>query len=277
MAGNDEFMDTVDTVPTMSQTERFFQATLPNCRGPRYSMASRTPLPEAKSKAETPGPYDIVAVDVVKRRQPTATIKSRSEMVIGGNVPSWTRSIPGPKYDYDLDVVRPRAPTFVIRKPPESESPEAKEQRRLAKARSEEQLRLTGGLRLRERRSPAWAISGRTEIVMGGDVPSWKRSIPGPYTFDPDVIRSRVPTFSIGRKLPSESDLMKQRSPGPMRYSGAAVDAKAQSCVDSTKRRSFTTSFGQGPPRFAGKVYKMGVQGALARYDRPVLNPRRPG
>jgi hypothetical protein len=30
-------------------------------------------------------------------------MRTKPEMVIGGGVPSWTKSIPGPKYMYDTD------------------------------------------------------------------------------------------------------------------------------------------------------------------------------
>lgn len=30
-------------------------------------------------------------------------MRGKPEMVIGGGVPSWTKSIPGPKYNYDTN------------------------------------------------------------------------------------------------------------------------------------------------------------------------------
>lgn len=87
---------------------------------------------------------------------------------------------------------------------------------------------------------------------------------------------------------------MKVRSPGPLRYSGSAMDSKKQEQVDSTRRwpwsfqepfhtpmggilrpwparnKSFSCSFGVGP-RWKGPVSEMALSGALARYDRPCL------
>lgn len=247
------------TAPTMSQTERFYKATSPI--SPSYSMGTKTSL--AQQSQETPGPYDLCNLDVVHPKQPSPMITSRPTMVIGGDVPSWKQSIPGP-YTYNPDVVRPRAPVPSIGLTGTTQSRVPKQ------SRSEGRLRLTAGFAMVNPRTPSWSMVSRKSMVVGGDVPSWKSSIPGPYHSNPDAVLRRVPSFTIGAKLQSESDLMKVRAPGPLQYGGAAMNAKQQANVDSTKERTVSCSFGRGPPRF-GREYELARRGGLQRYERPVI------
>merc|ERR1712217_892708 len=105
-------------------------------------------------------------------------------------------------------------------------------------------------------------------MEIGGAVPSWVRSIPGPGTYkcNTDVFRRASPKFTIGKKLPTESELRKKRSPDKF-YGGAAQDAKKQELVDGTRARTPAASFGIGA-RWQGPVSRMASSGALSRYEK---------
>merc|ERR1712072_320613 len=82
-------------------------------------------------------------------------------------------------------------------------------------------------------------------------IPSVK-SLPGPkYHCNTDAFKHKQPVYTIGTKLKTEGEIMSTRSPGPI-YGGSAIDAVAQSKVDSSKRRTCAPSFGIGP-RFGGQ------------------------
>mmetsp|Transcript_106995 Transcript_106995/g.194703 ORF Transcript_106995/g.194703 Transcript_106995/m.194703 type:complete len:272 (-) Transcript_106995:36-851(-) len=160
--------------------------------------------------------------NATRKGRPKWSLGIKPAMVIGGNVPSWTNSIPGPKYTYGLDTVK--------------------------------------------KKPPSYSMSGRLEFVVGSTVPSWVNSIPGPkYTYSADVNKKKPPQYSIAEKLPTEADLQKKRSPGPI-YSGVTTDATKQSLVDSTKKRTCAPTFGIGP-RWEGQTYEMALSGALCRYE----------
>merc|ERR1719162_2359372 len=104
-------------------------------------------------------------------------------------------------------------------------------------------------------------------MVVGGEIPSWTRSIPGPkYVYDTDKFKHQPPTYSIGEKLKTEGEIMATRSPGPI-YGGATTCAAKQSLVDSTKRRTCAPSFGIGP-RWKGLTYEIVLSGAYDRFER---------
>merc|ERR1719265_3139749 len=88
---------------------------------------------------------------------------------------------------------------------------------------------------------------------------------PGPIYNQEQPAEARAST--IGKRLPTEGEIMSVRSPGPCNYSGSAIDAKKQSEVDSTKKRSFSCSFGVGP-RWEGPTSEMVASGALTRYEQ---------
>mmetsp|Transcript_98997 Transcript_98997/g.251306 ORF Transcript_98997/g.251306 Transcript_98997/m.251306 type:complete len:109 (+) Transcript_98997:3-329(+) len=105
-------------------------------------------------------------------------------------------------------------------------------------------------------------------MIPGEPAPSWVKSIPGPkYVYDTDTYKERRPNWSMAPKLPTEADLMKKRSPGPV-YGGASQDAKKQECCDSTRHRSPAPGFGIGA-RWEGKGYELVRSGASARFNRP--------
>merc|ERR1711904_522914 len=88
-------------------------------------------------------------------------------------------------------------------------------------------------------KGPSYSI--RERLPTEGELMSIRS--PGPI-YSPDV--KKGPCYSIRERLPTEADLMSIRSPGPCTYSGAAVDAKKQAEVDSTKKRIKACSFGIG-------------------------------
>merc|ERR1712061_782974 len=78
--------------------------------------------------------------------------------------------------------------------------------------------------------SPKYSIGAKLEMEIGGAVPSWVKSIPGPakYKYDADVFRTRSPKFTIGTKLPSESDLRSKRGPDKISVFNTSSFTKAQ-------------------------------------------------
>jgi len=189
-------------------------------------------------------------------------------MVIGGGVPSWTKTIPGPKYSYSTDVIKPRQPVFSMAGSSKHES-----KRPLKRSASEPTYSpesIEKGYAATTPAIPKYSVYPRREIVIGGVIPSWVNSIPAPkYSYDTDKFKKRPPSWTLGTKLPDESDLMKVRSPGPI-YGGTAIDSKKQAEVDSTRRRVFSTTFGIGP-RWEGQAYQMVRSGAWARYNGPAM------
>lgn len=256
--------------PTMEQIDAGYRQVLPGI--PKWSLGLKPAMviggPVPSWQASIPGPKYAYSTDIIKERQPVYTMREKPAMVIGGNVPSWTNSIPGPKYAYNTDVIKPRQPVFTMcGRGPEPKEEKKKDSGPLPSGPTMEQI--AAGYRLTCPRSPEVSIKSRQEMVIGGPVPSWVKSIPGPkYMYSTDVIKKRAPVAMISAKLPSESDLMKSRSPGPQRYDGAAIDAKKQELVDSTKKRSFSCSFGVGS-RWEGVTARMATQGSLARFDKP--------
>lgn len=143
-------------------------------------------------------------------------------------------------------------------------------------------------------------------MVIGGSVPSWTNSIPGPkYLYDTDQFKPRQPVFTLGTKLdmvvggviPSwvnsipgpqytyDTDKFKNRQPvytigeklpteGEIMskrspgpiYGGPVTDASQQSLVDSTKKRTCAPGIGIGS-RFEGRAAAMVRSGAMGRYE----------
>lgn len=232
-------------------------------KGPSWTMRSKPKMVIGGNVPSwtnsIPGPKYSYSTDVLKERQPVYTIRGKPEMVIGGNVPSWTNSIPGPKYFCKVDTFRPRQPCYSMNGGGRRE--ELKKEEESKGPLPEVELH-----KLTTKTPPSYSLRGKPNMIIGGDVPSWKNSIPGPM-YDPkdDAVSKKRPCFTIGKKAPTEGDIMAKRSPGPI-YGGAAIDAKLQSLVDSTKKREFAPSFGHGP-RWDGPVAKMAPNGVLARYE----------
>jgi len=238
---------------------------------PKWSMAEKPKMiiggPVPSWQASIPGPQYNYDTNSFKNKQPVYSMRPKPEMVIGGGVPSWTKSIPGPIYSYDTNSFKEKQPVYSIRGRGDDDfgNKNAKDAPQI----STEQL--MKGIDATRKKPPSWSVKSRPAMVPGDAVPSWVASIPGPkYQYSADVHKKKQPVFSIGKKLPSESDLMKVRSPGPMKYDGPAMESKKQEMVDSTRNKSFSCSFGVGP-RWSGPTSEMVMTGALARYDRPVF------
>lgn len=215
-----------------------------------------------------PGPKYTYNPDTVRQEAPKFSIAEKQEMVIGGGVPSWTNSIPGPKYTYSIDTVKPRQPVFTMRGRGGSDSSLSRKKPATEPGAIDSKT-LEEAVNFTKKKPPSFSISSKPGMICGEPVPSWVKSIPGPkYTYSDDVNKRKPPLFSIGVKLKTEGELMSVRSPGPAAYTGAAIDAKKQSEVDSTKRKSFGTSFGVGP-RWGGTAYQMILTGASTRFDKP--------
>jgi len=218
-------------------------------------------------QASIPGPQYNYDTNSFKNKQPVYSMRPKPEMVIGGGVPSWTKSIPGPIYSYDTNSFKEKQPVYSIRGRGDDDfgNKNAKDAPQIS---TEQLMKAIDATR---KKPPSWSVKSRPAMVPGDAVPSWVASIPGPkYQYSADVHKKKQPVFSIGKKLPSESDLMKVRSPGPMKYDGPAMESKKQEMVDSTRNKSFSCSFGVGP-RWSGPTSEMVMTGALARYDRPVF------
>merc|ERR1712070_168768 len=226
-------------------------------------------------------------------------------MGIGGSVPSWVKSIPGPKYSIETDKFKKRSPAWAFRPPGEKKKdiqksasapslgPTAEEFDRgynaTHKVPPKWSLRSKPAMISGEavpswvksipgpkynpdpdkykRKPPVYTIGEKLDMVIGGEIPSWTRSIPGPkYYTDTDKFKHKQPVYTIGEKLKTEGEIMATRSPGPI-YGGSAIDAVKQSHVDSSKRRTCAPSFGVGP-RWKGRAYDMILSGAWDRYER---------
>lgn len=212
-----------------------------------------------------PGPKYVYSTDSIKHASPKFTIGEKQEMVIGGNVPSWTNSIPGPKYAYNIDTFRPRQPVFTMGGRSASEGKISKD---APQPSALDAKALETAVNFTKNKPPSFSIGAKVPVCGAGQG-SWVASIPGPkYKYDADVIKKKPPNWSMGVKLKSEGEIMSVRSPGPCKYEGAAIDAKKQGEVDSTKRKSFSCGMGVGP-RWGGTVNEMLRHGALSRYEKP--------
>lgn len=238
-----------------------------------------------------------------KKHGPTYSMGGKPAMISGDAVPSWVRSIPGPKYNCDTDTFKHRSPAWKFRpldgkkEVKKSASapgklPTAEELDKAFEATQKTVPKWTLGVKpnmisgdavpswvasipgpkydpdidVYKKKPPEYSIATKLDMVIGGVIPSWVNSIPGPkYSCDTDAFKKRQPVYSIGTKLKTEGEIMATRSPGPI-YGGTAIDAVAQANVDSTKRRTCAPTFGVGK-RWEGKTYDMILSGALARYE----------
>jgi len=246
------------------------------------------------------------------KRDPSFTIAEKNEMVIGGAVPSWVKSIPGPIYSSNISIERPRSPAYTIGKSGSSRNSaknatfssgpgptrytvnvnavlpskpaftmasgrDAAATRRASRpssAASDGKVRDASSppvdiaFNATRAVAPKYSIGLKSDVQIGGAVPSWVKTIPGPakYQYNADIYRRSSPKFTIGKKLKSESDLRATRSPDKF-YDGAAQDAKKQELVDGTRPRTPAASFGIGA-RWQGPVSRMASSGALSRYEK---------
>jgi hypothetical protein len=161
-----------------------------------------------------PGPKYEIETNNYKQKAPNWSMRGKPEMVIGGAVPSWQKSIPGPKYSYDANVIKPRQPVFSMRgrNAPKSEYEKEKERaERLARSSSAPavaketkkfpETQLETGFRCTQVQGPTFSMRAKPEMVIGGPVPSWVNSIPGPkYTPTTDSYKPKAGVFSMRSK-----------------------------------------------------------------------------
>lgn len=217
-----------------------------------------------------PGPKYSYSTDNVKNRAPQWTMREKPKMVMGDSVPSWVNSIPGPKYSYDANVVKARQPVFSMQGRDEGKVVPGSVKNRAGSTPLLSQDEVAKGTVATKDAPRSFSLCSRPKMISGDAVPSWVASIPGPkYVYSTDMVKDRRPTWTIGAKLKSESDLMKVRSPGPV-YGGAAADAKKQELCDSTRHRTPAPGFGIGA-RWEGKGYELVRSGASARFNRPAV------
>lgn len=239
-----------------------------------------------------------------RKHGPSFSIRSKPAMISGDSVPSWVKSIPGPKYSYDTDKFKSRSPAWAFRplgemkKSEQTKSAPSKLPTAEALDKAFENTQKTvpkwslgtkpamicgdsvpswvasipgpkysPDFYKAKKKPPSFSIGEKLEFVVGAEIPSWVKSIPGPkYSYDTDKFKNRQPCYHIGEKLKTEGEIMATRSPGPI-YGGSAIDAVKQSTVDSTKRRTCAPGFGVGP-RWEGQAYEMTLTGAHGRYER---------
>jgi len=246
------------------------------------------------------------AVRATRKMPPSFSMRGKPAMISGEAVPSWVKSIPGPKYNIDTDSFKPRSPSWGFSKANER----GKDLKRSASAPSTPKPAtnemLDKGYRTIQEEPPKWTLGIKPAMVIGGSVPSWTNSIPGPkYLYDTDQFKPRQPVYTLGQKLdmviggtiPSwvnsipgpkytyDTDKFKNRQPvytigeklpteGDIMskrspgpiYYGPVTDAAKQSLVDSSKKRTCAPSFGIGS-RFEGRSAAMVRQGATGRYE----------
>lgn len=247
------------------------------------------------------------AFRATKKMPPSWSMRGKPAMISGAAVPSWVKSIPGPKYNIETDAFKPRSPSWGFSKANErtkgtlSRSASAPTSPKIA---SNEMLET--GYRASQPAPPQWTMGIKPAMVIGGSVPSWTNSIPGPkYMYDTDQFKKRQPVYTLGTKpemviggsIPSwtnsipgpkytyDTDKFKNRQPvytigeklpteGEIMskrspgpiYGGASMDATKQSLVDSSKKRTCAPSFGIGS-RFEGKAAAMVRSGHTGRFE----------
>lgn len=236
-----------------------------------------------------------------KSRAPQWHMAGKPKMISGDAVPSWVESIPGPKYTVDVNKFKKQSPAWTISNSSKKSRPSSAPAEGRASAESIER-----GFKATTKSMPQWTMGTKPAMVIGGSVPSWVNSIPGPkYSYSVDKVKKAPPNYSLGEKLdfvvggsiPSwvnsipgpkyayDADVFKARQPvysigeklpteSDLKkkrspgpiYGGAAGDATKQSLVDSTRKRTCAPSFGIGA-RWEGSAYEMILSGAWCRYE----------
>jgi len=101
----------------MAELDYGFRATQE--QGPAFTMAEKPEMviggPVPSWQKSIPGPKYDVVTDNYKQKAPGWSLRGKPEMVIGGAVPSWQKSIPGPKYLININEFKPKAPSFSMR------------------------------------------------------------------------------------------------------------------------------------------------------------------
>lgn len=217
---------------------------------------------------QIPGPKYAYSTNNIKEKAPVYTMREKPEMVVGDSAPSWTKRIPGPKYAYDANTIKEKAPVFSM--PGRGDNAgmvggaKLKTLSKSVPYLTQDQMK--DCTNVAKDKAPSFSMKSRPKIIPGAQPVDNK--VPGPGgPLDTDKFKRRQPTWHIAAKLPTEADIMKTRSPGPV-YGGTAIDAKLQAQVDSTKKKTISVGFGVGP-RWGGTEYELVRSGAAARYNRP--------
>eukprot|EP00933_Yihiella_yeosuensis_P077392 TRINITY_DN8782_c0_g4_i2.p1 TRINITY_DN8782_c0_g4~~TRINITY_DN8782_c0_g4_i2.p1 ORF type:complete len:256 (+),score=66.63 TRINITY_DN8782_c0_g4_i2:123-890(+) len=252
-----------------AEVEKGMAATIPS--SPKWSIYSKPEMviggPVPSWVKSVPGPKYNYDTNCYKDKRPQWSMREKPKMIIGSAVPSWQKSIPGPKYNYDTNCYKKKAPQWSMLA--RNDEPKGKSKLLKDNAAPPPPELLKQGLDATRPKAKSFSVTSKPAMIPGDPVPSWVKSIPGPkYKYPVEVYKDKRPNWSIGKKLPSEGDLMSVRSPGPANYSGPAVCAKKQGEVDGSKKRSFSCSFGIGA-RWEGPTAAMARSGALARYNAP--------
>jgi hypothetical protein len=221
---------------------------------PKYTMGKKLPTEFDAMSVRSPGPKYSMGKESRAQpwsRQPVYRMREKLDMVIGGSVPSWQNSIPGPQYDIGFHHL-PRQPVFTMGKKPNDLQRTQSAPDALPGADTMEKAFAL------KKSSPRWSIVSRREDDSSARAAN--RS-PGPkYSEDVNVVKRRAPRHTIGPKLPLPGS--KNTNPGPGAY------ADTLNSTHGAFGRSFSCSFGVGP-RWEGKTYEMVSSGAMGRYNRP--------
>jgi len=272
-----------------------------NAEGNRPMTTQSEPEPVQASAEEMDK-----AFRATRKMPPSWSMRGKPAMISGEAVPSWVRSIPGPKYNINTDAFKHRSPSWGFSRANErTKDLERSASAPSPKIASNEMLEPGYKLALANH-PPEWTMGIKPAMVIGGSVPSWTNSIPGPkYLYDTNGFKQRQPVYTLGSKIdfvvggsiPSwvnsipgpkytyDTDKFKPAQPvytigeklpteGEIMskrspgpiYEGPVVDASKQSLVDSTKRRTCAPSFGIGS-RFEGKSAALVRSGATGRFE----------
>jgi len=275
-------------------------------------MDNRPMTTQEEPEPVPPDPKDTDKAFAATRKMPPSwSMRGKPAMISGDAVPSWVRSIPGPKYNINTDAFKRRQPSWGFSRA--NERGKDAQGRTMSKQRAASAPQLASnemlepGYKLALANTPAeWTMGIKPVMVIGGTVPSWTNSIPGPkYMYDTNCFKERQAVYTLGPKIdfvvggsiPSwinsipgpkytyDTDQFKTRRPnytigeklpteGELNskrspgpiYKGPVVDASMQSLVDSTKKRTCAPGFGIGS-RFEGKSAAMVRSGAMGRFE----------
>jgi len=246
------------------------------------------------------------AFNATRKIPPSYSMRGKPAMISGDSVPSWVKSIPGPKYNVETNAFKPRSPAYGFSRANERQRDMKRAASAPAGVKPMSNESADRGYKCWQHDPPKWTMGIKPDMVIGGTVPSWTKQIPGPkYLYDTNQFMKRQPVFTLGEKLdmvvggvlPSwvnsipgpkytyNTDTNKPRQPvytigeklpteGEIMskrspgpiYEGPVNCATKQSLVDSTKKRTCAPSFGIGS-RFEGKSAAMIRSGVMGRFE----------
>jgi len=156
---------------------------------------------------DDPKPPSMDVIDAchkaTKKACPQWSMGHKPEMICGEAVPSWVKSIPGPKYVVNTDTFKARAPAWGF-KPIPMKSKKELSASSSAPGRMPTIDQMDNGWNSLSttKQTPKFSLGTKPAMIIGDSVPSWVASIPGPkYDPDPDFYKRRPPSYKIGEKL----------------------------------------------------------------------------